>query len=184
MTIVLPRQVGLKDGTVLFQKAKDITDILESKNIVKSLKDTLEYYGGVGLAAPQIGISKRVFAVYMKPTKNHPQLPNIGFKAYINPVIHNQSPDTDKDLEGCLSIWYGTLFGLVKRSVSLHITYLNTNGEEQTEHIAYPFLSRVLSHEADHLDGKIIFHRIEKRDISTLLWKENLNIKHTAEKDT
>jgi len=177
MAIILPKQVGTEEGKLLFQRAEEVKDFDKSKEIVKFLKGTLEYYGGMGLAAPQIGISKRVFALNIRPTEKYPHLPKIGFKAYFNPKILTISSDSDKDSEGCLSIFYGTLYGLVKRPNKLKVKYLNIEGEEQVEEIIHPLQSRIILHEKDHLDGKIFLQRIEKDDFSKLYWNEKLDIK-------
>jgi peptide deformylase len=58
MAIILPKQIGIKEGKLLFQKSNKVKDFDQGKEIVSSLKETLEHYGGVGLAAPQIGTSE------------------------------------------------------------------------------------------------------------------------------
>jgi peptide deformylase len=177
MAIILPKQIGIKEGKLLFQKSNKVKDFDQGKEIVSSLKETLERYGGVGLAAPQIGTSKRVFIVNIMPTRNHHELPRIGFRAYINPEILSISSETKGDFEGCLSIFYATLYGLVERSSYLKIKYLDHNGEERIEEIFHPFHARVVLHENDHLDGKIFLQRIKPEDFSELYWEENLDIR-------
>jgi peptide deformylase len=174
MAIIIPKQVGTKEGTLLFQKAEEVKDVSEGKTIAKSLKDTLGQYKGVGLAAPQIGISKRVFAINIHPSNAHKKAPAIGFKVYINPKIITVSSDTNKDYEGCLSLFYGTVYALVRRSNTLTIQYTDVYGEEKTEQIVHPFQSRVILHENDHLDGSIFLQRLRKKDFSTLIWNEKV----------
>ena len=177
MGIILPKQVGTEEGKLLFQNSVGVKDFDEGRKIVESLKKTLEHYGGVGLAAPQIGISRRVFVVNISPTENYPGLPKIGFQAYINPEILEISQEINKDYEGCLSVFYATLRGLVERANSLKIRYLDINGEEQTEEIEHPFNSRVVLHENDHLNGKLFLQRMKTEDFSNLYWNEDLDIR-------
>jgi len=178
MGIILPKQVGTEEGKLLFQKSKKVEDFDQGREIVDSLKKTLEHYGGVGLAAPQIGISWRVvFIVNIIPTKNYPQLSKIGFRAYLNPEILAVSSEVNSDSEGCLSIFYATLYERVERSSWVRLKYLDIKGEEQIEEIDYHFHTRVILHENDHLDGKVFLQRMKEEDFSKLYWEENLDIR-------
>ena len=166
---MLPKQAWTEEGKLLFQKSEKVTDFDQGRKIVKSLKETLERYGGVGLAAPQIGIPQRVFVVNITPNNNcHPDFPKIGFRAYLNPEILVASSETDYDTEGCLSIFYGTLYGRVGREKYIKLKYLDVNGEERIEEIEYPFHARVVLHENDHLNGKIFLQRMKPEDFSEL----------------
>ena len=178
MTIILPQQVGTEGGELLFQKSEKVTDFEQARKIVDSLKKTLERYGGVGLAAPQIGISQRIFIVNISPDNNYyPDLPKIGFRAFLNPEILAVSSETNHDTEGCLSVFYGTLYGPVARGSHVKLKYLDTNGEERIEEISHPFYARVALHESDHLDGKIFLQRMSPDNFSKLSWNENLDIR-------
>jgi peptide deformylase len=178
MTITLLKQVWTEEGKLLFQKSEKVTDFNQARKIVKLLKETLERYGGVGLAAPQIGISQRVFVINISPNNNfHLDLPKIGFRAYLNPEILSVSSETNYDTEGCLSIFYGTLHGSVSRENYVKLKYLDLNGEEKIEEINHPFHTRVVLHENDHLDGKIFLQRMKPEDFSELSWNENLDIR-------
>ena len=178
MTITLPKQVWTEEGKLLFQKSEKVTDFNQARKIVKSLKETLELYGGVGLAAPQIGISQRVFVVNISPNNEYHQgFPKISFQAYLNPEILSVSSNINYDTEGCLSIFYGTLYGKVSRAKYIKLKYLDVNGEEKMEEISHPFHTRVILHENDHLDGKIFLQRMKPEDFSELSWNENLDIR-------
>jgi len=179
MAIVLPKQAWTEEGKLLFQKSEKVMDFDWGRKIVKSLKETLERYGGVGLAAPQIGIPQRVFVVNITPNNNHHlDLPEIGFRAYLNPEILAASSKINYDTEGCLSIFYGTLYGRVGREKYIKLKYLDVNGEEQIEEISQPFHARVVLHESDHLDGKIFLQRMNPENFSKLSWNENLDIRN------
>jgi len=178
MAIMLPKQAWTEEGKLLFQKSEKVTDFDRGRKIVKSLKETLERYGGVGLAAPQIGIPQKVFVVNIAPNNNyHPDFPKTGFRAYLNPEILSVSSEINHDTEGCLSIFYGTLYGKVGRAKYIKLKCLDVNGKEQMEEINYPFHARVVLHENDHLNGKIFLQRMKPEDFSELSWSENLDIR-------
>jgi peptide deformylase len=179
MAIILPKQVWTEEGELLFQKSEKVTDFEQTRKIVDSLKKTLTRYGGVGLAAPQIGISQRVFVVNISPKNDyHPDLPKIGFRAFLNPEILAVSSEANYNSEGCLSIFYGTLYGPVERANYVKLKYLDINGEEKIEEIDQPFYVRVVLHENDHLDGKIFLQRMSPENFSKLSWNENLDIRN------
>jgi peptide deformylase len=178
MAIILPKQVWTEEGGLFFQKADKVTDFNQAKKTVNSLKETLGHYGGVGLAAPQIGISQRVLLVNISPSNNRQtDLPKIDFRAYLNPEILEVSSETNYDAEGCLSVFYGTLYGPVERPNYIKLKYWDINGKEQIEEITHPFHARVVLHENDHLDGKIFLQRIAPENLSKLSWNEELDIR-------
>ena len=178
MDIILPKQVWTEEGKLLFQKSEKVTDFNQGRKIVDSLKKTLKRYGGVGLAAPQIGISRRVFVIDVAQNNNyHLALPKIGFRAYLNPEILAVSLETNYDTEGCLSVFYGAFYGRVKRGNYVKLKYLDVNGEEQIEEMDQRFYARVVLHENDHLNGKIFLQQMKSEDFLGLSWNENLDIR-------
>lgn len=181
MAIILPKQLGTKDGELLFSKSEEVSDFKGAGEIVKSLKESLDHYGGVGLAAPQIGIPQRIFIVDIKPVERYkekyPKMKEVGFKAYINPRIFNLSLKTNLNPEGCLSVFYGTFYGKVKRSNSLKIEYFDLQGKKHTEDIKDAFHTRVIQHEFDHLEGKNFLSRMEKENFLSVVWDEKLDIR-------
>lgn len=137
---------------VLRAKAEDIdlNDKEYISNLVKDLKETLAHADGCGLAAPQIGVSKRALIVdgtgmvdvydYLKDFK----------RTMINPVIIEKSEDENVYSEGCLSI--PGIYGDVKRPASITVEYYNEDGEKVTEKFD-KFACRMVQHEMSHLDG-------------------------------
>jgi peptide deformylase len=107
--------------------------------VLDNMRDTLYAADGVGLAAPQIGISKRIIVV------------DPGDKLYeiINPAIIAAEGEQNGS-EGCLSV--PGKIGWVKRAQKVIVKGLNRNGEN-IEIEAVDFLARILQHEIDHLDG-------------------------------
>ena len=116
------------------------------KSLVNDLFDSLKEAEGVGLAAPQIGISKRVIVVDV--SAQEPDKPPL---ALINPTIVNSS-GTAVGEEGCLSI--PEVYGDVSRYNAIEIDSIDVNGDEY-HFQAEGFYARVLQHEIDHLDGKL-----------------------------
>ncbi len=116
------------------------------QTFVDDMIETMKSAGGVGLAAPQVNISKRLFV--MKPSFLKEA------EAIINPTIdYIEEKGTKKSTEGCLSI-PGKRFS-VTRYKELNMTYLNRYGEFKAEH-AKGFRAIVIQHEYDHLNGELI----------------------------
>ncbi len=177
MNVVLPKQIWTNEGDLLAKKAEEVFDMEEGREIAEKLKKTLLYYGGVGLAAPQIGISKRVFAVNIMPDKDYPDFPKIGCRVYFNPQILEVSSEKNFSIEGCLSVLYGSLYGEVERRDFLKIKYTDIYGKKNEEETVHPFHTRVILHENDHLDGKVFLEKIDKEKMQTLFWDESLDIR-------
>ena len=144
--------IYLYGSEVLRAKAEDIdlNDKEYISNLVKDLKETLAHADGCGLAAPQIGVSKRALIVdgtgmvdvydYLKDFK----------RTMINPVVIEESEDENVYSEGCLSI--PGIYGDVKRPASMTVAYYNEDGEKVTEKFD-KFACRMVQHEMSHLDG-------------------------------
>lgn len=103
---------------------------------------------GIGLAAPQVGLSKRIFVTNVDDDKK---------RIFINPEIVMTSPDLVEYEEGCLS--FPGLYFVVKRSSALRIQAFNEKGRPFTVE-ADGLLARVILHEYDHLQGKLFIERI------------------------
>lgn len=177
MSVILPKQVGTLEGKLLFQESEKVEDFEKAQEVVDSVKETLDYYGGVGLAAPQIGISKQIFIVDLNMIENPQEGIEPKFLTYINPQIIETSSEEDSDLEGCLSVIYGSLYGSVGRPRAVKVKYQNEEGEEQIVDIESPLHSRVIQHEYDHLRGKIFLQRMKPSDLSRLIWEEERDIR-------
>lgn len=143
-------QVGEKD---LKKVSKRIVSIDENiKNLIQDLKDTLYAGSGIGVAAPQIGVLKRIFIIDLKESeKKNPII-------LINPKI-TKKVGRDKSAEGCLS--YPGYEGIVIRPRRIIITGLNEDGEEVT-YEASGLLKNAFCHENDHLDGIVYIDKAKK----------------------
>ncbi len=119
--------------------------------LVADLIATMEYEGSsAGLAAPQIGIHKRLFIVDIPPQDNNGNGTN-GPEAFINPEFILKEGRLHWE-EGCMSIPHER--GWVTRSSRVIMRYLDLNGVQQ-EREAFDYLAGCFQHEADHLDGKL-----------------------------
>lgn len=110
--------------------------------------------GGCGLAAPQVGVSKRlvVFDCDVQSDEEHPV-------AIVNPVVTEHSDEVYVGDEGCLSIPGVTL--QVPRWTSVRVEALNLEGNEMVFEAEQDLLCRCLQHEIDHLDGITMFERLD-----------------------
>lgn len=117
------------------------------KFLLENMKKTLYEANGVGLAAPQIAVSKRIFVADDGVS---------GYDEYINPVWTPVGDEKDIDVEGCLSV--PDLYGEVERYKEILIKYQDRHGKKRQKK-ASGLLARCIQHETDHLNG-ILF--IEK----------------------
>lgn len=120
------------------------------KNLVNDMFETMHNAEGVGLAAPQIGLTVRVFVVDLSPLADEEPLLENFQKAFINPHIILKEGDKVLMDEGCLSI--PGLREDVLRFSTIRIKYFDENWVEYDE-VYSGFTARVLQHEYDHLDG-------------------------------
>jgi peptide deformylase len=134
------------------------------QQFIDDMIDTMRDGDGVGLAATQVHVLKRVFLVEVKTP--HPRYPNqagVPLTVIVNPEIRQHSENLEEDWEGCLSI--PDLRGRVPRWQSLELSGLDRTGKPLSIK-ASDFFARVIQHELDHLDGIVFLDRM--RELSTL----------------
>ncbi len=156
--------IGVKDP-VLRQKAKKVTKVDKKiRQLIADMRDTLNVQKdpeGVGLAAPQVGKSLRIFIMKYKNME----------RVIINPHVLEVSKDLKTKgkpkkekkniLEGCLSLPH--YYGPIKRDKQIKLEYMDENGKTQTEEFT-GFLTQIVEHEIDHLDGILfIDHILEQK---------------------
>ncbi len=152
---------------------EELTDGTVAK-IVKTLRASLKEYSvegfvAVAAAAPQVGVSKRIFIIEDQ-SNDRDALPSF---VAINPKIVKLSKKTHVVGEGCLSI--PDYYGEVKRHKNVVMRALDENGEE-FERGAGGLLAQIIQHENDHLDGILFTDRAEK------VWhKDEMKNKHLSE---
>ena len=129
-------------------KAKPVQNIDGSiKELSDDMLETMYEGEGIGLAATQINVHKRIIVVDITKEKNEPQV-------LINPVIEKIiDPEKRAYSEGCLSV--PGFYEELKRPSSVEVSYQDLEGKMNTQVIS-GLLSVVIQHEIDHLDGKIM----------------------------
>jgi peptide deformylase len=130
----------------------------ELKKLIQDMTETMYDAGGVGLAAPQVGISTRVIVVDVSPID-----PQQTFFVMINPEIVLEGGDIDHE-EGCLSV--PDCLEKVKRKEKVRVLGISPEGRK-VEISGEGILAFALQHEIDHLDGVLIVDRVSplKRDV-------------------
>jgi len=130
----------------------------EFQALLKDLFDTMKVEGGIGIAAPQINVSKQVALIELPAnSERYGSLHSSPLYIIINPEIKIIDSTLQGFWEGCLSV--PGLRGFVERAKSVQIDYLDEFGEKK-QIIVSDFLSTVFQHELDHLFGKIYIDRI------------------------
>ena len=159
-SIIEIAQLGAK---VLRLHAKPITDVCSAKTqqLIKKLQDTLASTEGVGIAAPQISISKQVIIIASRPTLRYPQAPVMEATAMINPSFVVLSEAKEKDWEVCLSI--PGIRALVPRYKKIQVKYLDHLGTP-IDIVLEDFVARVFQHEFDHLQGKVYLDQLDSNE--------------------
>jgi peptide deformylase len=145
------RIVREKGDPVLLDKARQINRFDHTlARLIEDMFETMEYYNGVGLAAPQVGISKRLIVV------------DTGHEgeryAMVNPEIV-EAEGEETDVEGCLSV--PGVYGEVDRYERVLVRYQDASGEF-LEVRASDLLARALQHEIDHLNGVLFVERVTR----------------------
>ena len=132
---------------------------VNEKKLINDLFETMYNSKGIGLAAVQVGILKRVLVIDVS-SKDEKKTP----MSFINPVIKNLSDETSVYEEGCLSI--PETFIEIERPKICEVEYIDLDGKKKTIKCD-GLLSTCLQHEINHLDGKLIIDHLSKlkRDI-------------------
>ncbi|MDT8311519.1 MAG: peptide deformylase [Methylophaga sp.] len=152
---------------LLREQAKPVAHInsAETQQLLDDLLAFVSQKRGMGIAAPQIGISKQIFIMCSHPNQRYPNAPEMPPTCVINPQIISMDSAYEKDWEGCLSI--PGLRALVPRSETVQVRYMTRVGE-QVKTTYHGFLARLFQHEFDHLQGRLfIDHAESTRDIMT-----------------
>jgi peptide deformylase len=143
----------------LLQVARAVDDIHDPalQAIVADMYETMAAAGGVGLAAPQVGIDLRLMIFGFESNSRYPDEAPVPLTTLFNPWLEVLSDETEDGWEGCLSV--PGMRGLVPRAS--HIRYGGTLEDGTTmEREARGFHARVFQHEYDHLDGVLYPQRI------------------------
>ena len=141
----------------------DITNINDDIiDTIEDLKATLDDGVGVGIAAPQIGMNKRIIVIGAKKENvRYNDAEDIPVTAMINPKWNKLSDETDIQFEACLSV--PSISGKVERYKNIKLEYFNEQGEK-IEREVHGFFARLIQHECDHLDGFTLLNRVTEKD--------------------
>ena len=151
----------LQLGNPLLRKtAKPVTEFKSAEflDCLINMQNIMETGKGVGIAAPQIGISQQIVIIASRPTNRYPHAPEMPATIMCNPQLEILDPTLIKDWEGCLSV--PGIRALVPRHQAIRIRFQDRDGDPQhTDLTGFP--ARVFQHEFDHLQGMVYLDRIE-----------------------
>ncbi len=153
------REVLKMGNPVLLQVAEPVSEFntAELDQLVSDMFDTMAALEGAGLAAPQIGVSRRIVIFGVEANPRYPEVEPVPTTVLINPLIEVLDQTLEEDWEGCLSV--PGLRGLVPRYRRIRYTGFDLQGQP-IERSAEGFHARVVQHECDHLDGILYPQRI------------------------
>jgi peptide deformylase len=141
----------------------------EFQKLIDDMLETMDEYSGIGLAAPQVHETRRLFVAFLDADGRNDGEPI----ALINPEVTALDKDLVEGWEGCLSI--PDIRGRVPRSPHIKVSALNRDGK-RIEIEARDFPARVIQHETDHLDGVLFFDRM--RSFESLSFLEEYSRYH------
>lgn len=164
---------------LLRKKAKAVSSKEQStpafKAFIADMFAACKKFHGVGIAAPQLTQSKKVFVMSVRKTNNR-RPTQVRREVFINPEIIEYSPQIVRDWEGCLSL--PKVVGKVPRSKRIDVMYTNAQGERIHESFS-GLEARIIQHEVDHLNGILYVDRMD--DMTSLITRDELQ-KRTASK--
>lgn len=144
------RELRYEGDPILKKRSREI-DIIDDriKELAEDMFDTMHKWDGLGLAAVQVGILKRIIVIDLYD--------DVSRFCLINPELVELSDEKEEVEEGCLS--YPNQFGKVVRSVKVKVKALDLDGKKVTLE-AEGLLAQALQHEIDHLDGETFKEKI------------------------
>jgi len=156
------RKIMRMGHPVLRQRARELTPeeirAPELERLVADMVDTLRDYGGIGLAAPQVGEPVRVAIIEISGgASRYGEIPSMPLSTFVNPVIEVLDGERRGLWEGCLSV--PGLRGYVERPRHVLVRYTDLEGELHELELD-GFLATVFQHELDHLDGVLYIDRL------------------------
>jgi peptide deformylase len=140
------------DSWVLRAHAREVPSSIKVGHIAERMEQAMRTAGGVGLAAPQVGLSLRLATLMLDYKTDHPRVIFV-----VNPVIVQRSESTIGRYEGCLSI--PGVGGLVRRSAWIRVQHMSPSGATITEE-ATGDNAVLWQHELDHLDGILFVDKV------------------------
>lgn len=140
------------------QVPKDFLKSDKYRQLMSDMFDSMKHYGGIGIAAPQIGEDYQIAIIELMGFNRYGEEVNLPLTVFINPEIEFLTTEEQGFWEGCLSV--PGLRGFVERPKKIKVKYLSDSGEPK-EIVAEGFLATVLQHELDHLQGVLYVDRVK-----------------------
>ncbi len=168
------REIRLLGDDVLREPAAPVESFDEDlRALAEDMWETMYHADGIGLAAPQIGISKRLIVVHPRRSDERAEQEEYEPLALVNPRVVESSGQTDKEIEGCLSI--PGMEEYVERPLDVRVEAQDLDGSP-LELKAEGLLGRALQHEIDHLDGVLFIDHLSplKRRLLMKRWRKAL----------
>jgi peptide deformylase len=152
-------QISEIGNPILRQRSNAIANFTDPQidHLIVDLMATATAANGVGIAAPQVAASIRLFIVASRPSPRYPYAPTMEPTAMINPEIVDRSRDLVSGWEGCLSV--PGVRGLVLRDRTIEVKYFTQYGDLVQQELT-GFVARIFQHELDHLDGILFPDRV------------------------
>ncbi|MEM7415198.1 MAG: peptide deformylase [Gemmatimonadota bacterium] len=163
------REIVLMGDPVLREEAEEVTVFDdELKSLVRDMFETMYHADGIGLAAPQIGLSQRVIVIGLRGPDDDEEPAEV---ALINPIVTWESDKTEKQAEGCLSI--PGLEEVVQRPAAVRVEGFDVEGNDVSVD-ADELFARALQHEIDHLNGVLFVDKVSplKRRMLMKKWRK------------
>lgn len=164
MTSVMSRSLPLSyyGNPILRRKAESILEITdEIRELVQAMTETMDIHDGVGIAAPQVHYSLRLFIIREPIVSKEGHIELGPVKVFINPVLVGASATTCKMNEGCLSI--PTIHAVVERPSEIDLEYTDLTGKRIKAHFSGEE-ARFIQHEYDHIEGVLFIDRLSEAE--------------------
>ena len=158
------KPILVEPNKTLRQVSKPVEKVTkDEQNLMDDMLDTMYAANGIGLAAIQIGVPKRIIVIDLNkdPEKKEPMY-------FVNPVIKNKNPKKATYEEGCLSV--PNQFAEIDRPSKCDVEYLDYNGQKKILH-AEGLLATCIQHEMDHLEGVLFIDYLSKLKKSIIIKK-------------
>ncbi len=153
---------GIRQGTEPVSSEELHSQAIQ--RLIDDMVETMRDADGVGVAAPQVHVSKQIIAIEVSPENpRYPNHPAVPLMVLLNPMIIDHAETMEEGWEGCLSV--PDLRGLVPRWTRVTVSGLDREGQVVALD-AEGFFARVIQHEVDHLNGKVFLDRLP--DLQTL----------------
>lgn len=125
---------------------------------IEDMKETLNFTEGFGIAAPQVGVNKRIVIIQVDKEKcSYKDCEEVPTTVMINPTWRKLSEEKTIEYEGCLSV--PSIRGKVERYTHIEVTYYNEQGEKIVKQVK-GFTARDIQHECDHLEGIVFLEKV------------------------